>query len=87
MMAIEKAAKRGADGMINSVETKKRRVEFADEVMVHDEDGEKHSNQDFSAKLYRNFVLSAIEDVERVCLLFFLKNPPWWFFSFFPAGH
>ncbi|CAR22494.1 RNA polymerase I-specific transcription initiation factor RRN3 [Lachancea thermotolerans] len=65
MMAIEKAAKRGADGMINSVETKKRRVEFADEVMVHDEDGEKHSNQDFSAKLYRNFVLSAIEDVER----------------------
>lgn len=67
MMAIEKKGKRGADKVFSSVDTKKRRVEFANDVMIHDEDGEKQTNQEFSAKLYHNFVISAIEDLERVC--------------------
>ncbi|SCU89983.1 LANO_0D07140g1_1 [Lachancea nothofagi CBS 11611] len=65
MMAIEQSSKRSADGPTGAVEAKKRRVEFADEVMIHSENGENQTNKEFSAKLYRNFVLSAIDDLER----------------------
>ncbi|SCV01594.1 LAME_0G17238g1_1 [Lachancea meyersii CBS 8951] len=65
MMAIEQTSKRSADSPVASVEGKKRRVEFADEVMIHSENGESQTNKAFSAKLYRNFVLSAIEDLDR----------------------
>ncbi|SCU94645.1 LADA_0G09978g1_1 [Lachancea dasiensis] len=66
MMAIEQSSKRNADGQLGvPVESKKRRVEFADEVLVHSENNQVQTNEEFSAKLYRNFVLNALEDLER----------------------
>ncbi|CEP60952.1 rDNA-binding RNA polymerase I transcriptional factor LALA0_S02e03400g [Lachancea lanzarotensis] len=65
MMAIEQSSKRSSDSPGVAVDGKKRRVEFADEVMIHSENGENHTNKEFSAKLYHNFVLSAIKDLDR----------------------
>ncbi|SCU92381.1 LAFA_0F10000g1_1 [Lachancea sp. 'fantastica'] len=65
MMAIEQSSKRSSDSPVVAVDGKKRRVEFADEVMIHSENGEHHTNKEFSAKLYHSFVMSAIEDLDR----------------------
>lgn len=69
-MAIEKTAKRPAQDVSDSIKTKKRHVDFADEVMIHRDDSERQDNREFSIKLYRNFVTSALEDLERVCDFF-----------------
>lgn len=70
MMAAEKTAKRPSQGLASSVEPKKRKVGFADEVMSKiDRNNDVQNNKEFSMTLYRNFVRNALEDLEKVCYL------------------
>lgn len=66
MMAVEKTAKRPSQGLASSVEPKKRKVGFADEVMSKiDRNNDVQNNKEFSMTLYRNFVRNALEDLEK----------------------
>lgn len=66
MMAAEKTAKRPSQGLASSVEPKKRKVGFADEVMSKiDRNNDVQNNKEFSMTLYRNFVRNALEDLEK----------------------
>lgn len=76
MMAFETNSKRSSQDTINSVDSKKRKVEFAKDVTTlhpveHSEVKSTEEVNGFSSAIYARFVKSALDDLERVCLRFF----------------
>lgn len=69
MMVFENTSKRSAqDLVVNVIEPKKRKVEFADEVSMRDIETENcHNGENISTEMYRRFVKSALDDLEKVC--------------------
>lgn len=75
MMVFQNNTKRGsANDIINSMDTKKRKVEFAKDVTLYqfDQDGQNtmEDGSEFSTAIYLRFVKSALEDLDKVCLFF-----------------
>lgn len=70
MMAFENNSKRpGQELMITSKEPKQRRVEFSDEVTLYSGSKDIDDDKKFSMEMYRRFVRSALNDLEKVCFL------------------
>lgn len=80
MMAFENTVKRSVQEVITSMDSKKRKVEFAKDVSLYpipnDNDKDKIKNggelHEFSSAIYARFVKSALDDLEKVCFFFFL---------------
>ncbi|EDO17749.1 hypothetical protein Kpol_1033p56 [Vanderwaltozyma polyspora DSM 70294] len=64
MLAFENS-KRPAQNIGKVVESKKRKVEFADEVVFQSPSCEESDDQKVAQTMYRRFVLSALEDLEK----------------------
>lgn len=81
MMAFENATKRSAQEVINPIDSKKRKVEFAKDVTLYpiSYDGDEHDIKtsselnEFSSAIYARFVKSALDDLEKVCFPFFFS--------------
>lgn len=79
MMAFENTTKRSTQELINPIDPKKRKVEFAKDVTLYpisynkEECNIKTSDEldGFSSAIYARFVKSALDDLEKVCFHFF----------------
>lgn len=75
MMVFQNNTKRtSTNDIINSMDTKKRKVEFAKDVTLYqfDQDGQNNTedSSEFSTAIYLRFVKSALEDLDKVCYFF-----------------
>lgn len=78
MMAFENTTKRSSQDVMNSVDSKKRKVEFAKDVTLYpisNNDGEENTVKSteeingFSSAIYARFVKSALDDLDKVCFI------------------
>lgn len=80
MMAFENTTKRSSQDVMSSVDSKKRKVEFAKDVTLYPisnngEDTVKSTEEinGFSSAIYSRFVKSALDDLDKVCFLLIVK--------------
>lgn len=78
MMAFENTSKRPAQDMgLTSIEPKKRKVKFSDQVMMHSAESHgitNHDDSDVSIEMYKKFVRSALDELENVCFNRFISQ-------------
>lgn len=72
MMAFENIGKRPAQDLAaNRIEQpKKRKVEFSDEITSHPAPQDMNENGAFSMEIFRRFVKSGLDEMEKVCIIF-----------------
>lgn len=66
MLAFENN-KRSTQDTVNEVEHKKRKVEFSDEVVLHQPQPDQSNDKHLVQTMYRRYVFSALDDLEKVC--------------------
>lgn len=74
MMAFENSSKRSAqDVVVSAMEPKKRKVEFSDKITMHtaESNGDCHEDSNISTEMYKRFVKSALDELEKVCFCSF----------------
>lgn len=74
MMAFENSSKRPAqDIVVSAIESKKRKVEFSDKITMHTAESHDDNDDDanISTEMYRRFVKSALDELEKVCFCSF----------------
>lgn len=74
MMAFENSSKRSAqDVVVGAMEPKKRKVEFSDKITMHTAEHHEigHDDANISTEMYKRFVKSALDELEKVCFCSF----------------
>lgn len=73
MLAFDNGVKRSSQTMDEIEPSKKRKVEFADSVTILSSNSEDtKDNNEFTVDMYKRVVLSALNDLDKVCYFFVL---------------